>query len=131
MADITSLYQQADWKKEKHVPVIDCPDTVKSGEAVAINVTIGKEIPHPNTTEHHIVWIELFFKPDDDKFAYSLGRFELAAHGASVAGANQGPAYTEPHVSVVVKLVKSGTLLATSWCNIHGLWQDSRPVKVT
>ena len=46
--------QHADWKSEKHVPVIECPDRVKPGEFFGVKATLGKEISHPNTTEHHI-----------------------------------------------------------------------------
>ena len=33
------LYQTADWKIEKHVPVIECPDQLKPGESFGVNVT--------------------------------------------------------------------------------------------
>jgi len=45
---------EADWKKEKHVPVIDCPDEVKAGESVQVKISPGKAVEHPNTTGHHI-----------------------------------------------------------------------------
>ena len=32
MADLKDLLQSADWKTEKHVPVIDGADTIKKGE---------------------------------------------------------------------------------------------------
>ena len=51
--------QEADWKKEKHVPVIECPDQEKLSETLEVKVSLGKEIAHPNTTEHHIRWISL------------------------------------------------------------------------
>ena len=57
-------FQIADWKKEKHVPVIECPDKVKSGEIFWLKITVGKEIAHPNTTEHHIRWISVYFHPE-------------------------------------------------------------------
>jgi len=38
--------QSADWKSEKHVPVIECPDKVRAGEWVHVAVTIGKEMSH-------------------------------------------------------------------------------------
>jgi superoxide reductase len=68
MKKYSELYQTADWKAEKHVPVIDCQDEVKSGEFFIATVSVGKEIAHPNTTEHHIRWISLYFLPDGDKF---------------------------------------------------------------
>jgi len=57
------LFQKADWKKEKHVPFIECPNNVKSDWIFEVKLGIGKEIAHPNTTEHNIAWISLLFKP--------------------------------------------------------------------
>ncbi len=99
MKQIGELYQTADWKKEKHVPVIECPDVVKSGEVFALKVTVGKQNPHPNSTEHHISWITVYFQPEGDKFSYEVGRFEFSGHGESAAGPNQGPVYTNPEVT--------------------------------
>lgn len=124
------LFQSADWKQEKHVPVIEGPETVAKGEVALFQVTVGKEIPHPNTTEHHIRWIALYFAPEGEKFPYELGRMEFTAHGESVAGANQGPAYTQPQATFAVKLDRSGVLYATSYCNIHGFWKSERTVTV-
>lgn len=124
------VIQSADWKSEKHVPVIEAPAMVKAGEAFKVAVSVGKEIAHPNTTEHHIRWIRLCYKPVDGKVVYDLGFFEFNAHGESVEGANQGPAYTMPVGETQVKLAKSGTLLVASYCNIHGLWESSVEIKV-
>lgn len=124
------VIQSGEWKAEKHVPVIDAPDSVTAGEKVKIGVSIGKAIAHPNTTEHHIRWIQLYFKPTASKFAYDLGKFEFNAHGEAVAGANQGPAYTDPSAEVTVKLTTSGTLLASAYCNIHGLWESAQEITV-
>ena len=119
-----------DWKKEKHVPVIDCLDAVKAGEKLAVEVGVGNEIAHPNTTEHHIRWIKLYFMPEGGKFVYELANFDFAAHGESVEGANKGPVYTEPFGKAMVKLNTSGTLLATAYCNIHGIWENSKTITV-
>jgi superoxide reductase len=125
MAKVGDLYQSSDWKKEKHVPAIDCPAQVAADEMFEVKVSIGKEIAHPNTTEHHIRWIQLFFKPQGDKFSYQIGNFELTAHGESVDGADKGPVYTNHSVTAMMKIKKPGTLHATSLCNIHGLWENS------
>ncbi len=130
MAKIGELYQTADWKTEKHVPVITCPDAVQADEVFEVKVTLGAEVAHPNTTAHHIRWIQLFYRPEGGKFAYQLGVFEFTAHGESTDGPDTGPAYTDHAVTARVKLAKSGTLVATSLCNIHGLWEFSRPIKV-
>jgi superoxide reductase len=130
MTDVTKSVQKADWKSEKHVPVIDAPEKVKANEPFDVKVSVGKEIAHPNTTEHHIRWISLYFQPDGDKFAYHIGRYDFSAHGESAKGANEGPAYTEPSSSARVKINKPGTLQAVSFCNIHGLWEFSKPIAV-
>lgn len=120
--------QSADWKAEKHVPVIEGPDQVAANQPFQVTVTVGKEIPHPNTTEHHIRWIALYFQPEGDKFIYEIGRGDFAAHGESVKGANQGPAYTHPVALFSVQVNTPGTLIAVSYCNIHGLWESSKEI---
>jgi superoxide reductase len=127
---IGELVQEADWTKEKHVPVIECADAVKAGEIFEVKVTIGKEIAHPNTTEHHISWISLFFYPEVEKFPYQIGRYEFNAHGASVQGPNTSSVYTHHAVTTLFKTSKPGTIIAVSYCNIHGLWQSSKEIKL-
>ena len=130
MTNFSEQLQQADWKKEKHVPVIECPDTVKSGEIFEVRLNIGKEIAHPNTTEHHIRFIELYFKPDGEKFTYQVGAYSFSAHGESVEGPNTGPITTDHEVVARLALKKSGHLFAVSLCNIHGLWQNGKSIDV-
>ena len=123
---LKDLIQGADFTKEKHVPVIE---VLEKGEKVKIRVSVGKEIPHPNTTEHHISFIEVYFKPEDGKFPYLLGRFTFDSHGASTNGPNTSNVYTEPDVTFVAKIGVPGELFALSYCNIHGLW-ESEIVKI-
>ena len=130
MASVGDQLQQADWKAEKHAPLIECADSITAGESIDITVSVGKEIAHPNTTEHHIRWINLYYKPTDDKFTYHIGTYEFNAHGESAAGANQGPVFTDPVVKTSFKVNKSGTLFAVSFCNTHGLWESSKDITV-
>lgn len=122
--------QHDDWKKEKHMPVIEAPEQVKADEIFQVVVSVGKEIPHPNTTEHHINWIDLYFHPEGEKFPHQVGHFTFDAHGEAVAGPNQGPVYTSPLVAVSLKVNKPGKLQALALCNIHGLWESSVELKV-
>lgn len=124
------VVQTADWKAEKHVPVIVAPEKVKAGEKFTVEVSVGKEIAHPNTTEHHIRSIRLYFKPDAGKFAYEAAGFEFSAHAESTDGPNKGPVLTEPAVHAVLKLTGPGTLLAVAYCNIHGFWESAWPIQV-
>lgn len=128
MESFGSLYQTADWKSEKHVPVITCPDAVPAGQFFEVRAEIGKEIGHPNTTEHHIDWIKLYFHPEGDKYPYEIGCFQFSAHGASVQGPNTSTVYTNHAVVAQMKTEKPGRLFATSYCNIHGLWAGSKQI---
>lgn len=130
MAEIGGLYQTADWKSEKHVPVIECPDTVAADQLFDVKVSLGKEVAHPNTTEHHIRWIQLYFKPEGDKFAYQVGSYEFCAHGESAEGADKGPVVTNHAATASLKIKKSGTLYATALCNIHGLWENAKTLSL-
>jgi superoxide reductase len=130
MRKIGELFQTADWKTEKHVPVIECPDVVKADEIFQVKVSLGKEVAHPNTTDHHIRWIQLFFKPDGDKFTYQIGNFEFTAHGESTQGPDTGPAYTNHSAVAEMKVSKPGELHAIALCNIHGLWENSRRIEL-
>lgn len=130
MADLKELFQSADWKAEKHVPVIEVPEETKKGEFLKVAVSVGKEILHPNNTEHHISWVEAYFQPQGEKFPYQIGRSEFSAHGASVNGPDTSSVYTHPEVVVSFKTNKPGIIYASSYCNIHGLWQSSKELKI-
>ena len=130
MAELKDLIQSADWKKEKHAPVIEANELIKKGEAVAIKVSVGKEIAHPNTTAHHIRWIEVYFLPAGEKFPCQIGKFEFTSHGESAQGVDTSTVYTAPEVNLKFKTEKSGAILTSSYCNIHGLWQGSKDIRV-
>jgi superoxide reductase len=131
MTTIKELFQSADWKTEKHAPVIEAPDSVKKGSIVQVTLSVGKEIPHPNKTEHHIRWIEVYFHPEGSKFPFQVARFDFTAHGESPNGPDTSTVYTNPSVSCSFKTDKPGSILASSYCNIHGLWETSKRLEVT
>lgn len=130
MKKIGELIQEADWKMEKHVPVIECSETLKANDLFEVKVTIGKEVTHPNTTEHHISWIALFFLADGEKFPNQIASYEFGAHGASAQGPNTSTVYSHHAVTGWMKTGRAGTLIAVSMCNIHGLWQSSKEIKI-
>jgi len=117
--------QSADWKSEKHVPVISLPDEVSAGVPFQVKVRVGAEIAHPNTLEHHIKWIDVYFQPEGDKFVYQVGHFEFAAHGES-----KDSLVTSPMAICEMQVTGSGTLTALSLCNLHGLWESSLTLNV-
>ncbi len=128
--ELKEVFQGADWKKEKHVPVIGAPAKVKKGEFCPVSVIVGKEIAHPNKTEHHIRWIEVYFLPRGEKFPVQIGRFDFTAHGESGQGPDTGTVYTHPEVTLRFRTEKPGTIMAASYCNIHGLWQSALELEV-
>ncbi|MBN1292977.1 MAG: class II SORL domain-containing protein [Candidatus Latescibacteria bacterium] len=105
--------------KEKHVPIIDAPSSVSAGQAFDVTVSVGKVVPHPNTVEHHIKWIQLYALPEGSRYVIELGKFDF------------GPTVAQPKVTVPVILQKNSTIYAVEHCNIHGLWDYSVKVQVS
>jgi superoxide reductase len=130
MPGFEGLYRTGDWKREKHVPQIELPERIRKGELFPVRVTIGKEIAHPNKTEHHIRWIEVHFLPRGEQYSYEIGRAEFAAHGESTQGPDTSTVYTHHEAVLSFKTDKPGTLLAASFCNIHGMWQNAVEIEV-
>jgi len=120
--------QTADWKNEKHVPAITI-HKIEDGRAY-VKVQVGKEIPHPNTTNHHIKWMDLFFWPDGAKFPVEIGYCTFDHHGETAEGPDNSGIYSEPIAKFVFKTDKPGTLMATSYCNIHGLWKSETKLEL-
>jgi superoxide reductase len=96
--------------KEKHVPVIELVSCQECGNN-AVKITVGKEVPHPNTIEHHIKWIALFGVKDGQ--AVHIATFDL------------GPTYGVPTVVTHANLEGISELIALEYCNLHGLWEGS------
>ncbi|MCX6089542.1 MAG: desulfoferrodoxin family protein [Candidatus Atribacteria bacterium] len=97
--------------KEKHTPTIEI---VREGENICplVRITVGKETPHPNTVEHHIKWIDLFGIKKENEQLIHISTFDL------------GPTIAFPEVSVHVLLDEMESLIAISYCNIHGAWES-------
>ena len=123
MSILANYVKSGDWKGEKHVPAIIAPASVKAGEAAQIKVCIGEEIAHPNTLEHHIAWIKLFYVAEGSQVLVELANSVFAANG-------ELECFTDPTLFANVKLPKSGKLVAVSYCNIHGLWENSFDITV-
>ena len=115
---LTETVQTADWKAEKHVPVIH---VTKEDGLLHIKANVGEEVEHPNTFEHHIAWIKVFFKPEGAKFPIEVGSYEFKAHG-------EDEIFTQPCVEARVKTDKGGEVYALSYCNIHGLWENTAEI---
>jgi superoxide reductase len=117
---LTETVQSGDWKNEKHVPELEYKELGENTYEVVAEV--GKEIAHPNTFEHHIAWVKVFFIAEGSKLPVEIASYQAAAHGESEI-------FTAPKAVATFKTEKKGTLLALSYCNIHGLWENSLELK--
>ena len=99
--------------EQKHVPVISAPDKVKRDEIFSVTVEVGKLKTHPNEPAHLIEWVELYC---GDTF---LARTSLAG------------SLSQPKITIPVKLTHAHDFLkARAKCNIHGLWEYTKPLGV-
>lgn len=113
------FYQTAQHEgKEKHVPVIHAPETVKAGEFFPITIAIGEEVPHPNLAEHHIKWMQVFAHYEGSKNPVHIATFDWA------------PIFVDPKITFNMRLDKPATIYALSYCNIHGVWESSVKINV-
>ena len=96
--------------REKHVPVIELVSCEECGKN-AVKVSVGKEVPHPNTIEHHIKWVALFGVKDG--VAVHIATFDL------------GPTFGVPTVVTHASREGLSELIAVEYCNIHGLWESA------
>jgi superoxide reductase len=100
--------------EKKHMPVIDCPDSVKAGEPFQVKIKVGA-IPHVMEEGHFIQWIEVYI--GNNYYA----RVDLTA------------VFTKPEVTLT--LVRGGThdkanIRVIERCNLHGLWEASKEITV-
>jgi superoxide reductase len=100
--------------EQKHTPVIECPDTVKSGEPFQVTIKVGA-LPHVMEEGHHIQWIDVYFGQN-----FNI-RVDLT------------PVFTRPEVTLT--FVKSGkhrtsTLRVIERCNLHGQWEATKEITI-
>jgi superoxide reductase len=84
---------------------------------VVVKASVG---PHPNTLEHSIRWIKLYYAEEGRAF-----------NPISIGKAVFNPGSTDPEVVFKIKFNKGGVLHAIEYCNLHGLWAAKKEIKVT
>ena len=99
--------------EKKHTPVIECPDVVEKGKCFIVNVEVGKLMAHPNEPGHSIQFIELY---SGDTY---LGKMDFTAER------------TCPKASFCVSINHDhGDIRAFERCNLHGVWEARKAIKV-
>jgi superoxide reductase len=94
-----------------HVPRIMAPDSVARGAPFEVEIRVGEKL-HEMIPAHYIDWIDLYA---GDIF---LTKFVIT------------PNFNQPICKVAVTLNASATLRAIEHCNLHGLWEGNREIKV-
>jgi superoxide reductase len=99
----------------KHTPVIDAPAKVKANEPFTVTIKVGgiDGVEHPNVLGHWINWVALYAGER------SLARVEFA------------PAVSQPQTTLTIALEQSATLRVVECCNMHGVWESTKPVAVS
>ena len=96
---------------DKHTPVIICNDTAERGKPFTVKVRIGINAKHPNTTEHHYEYIQLW------NLETLLGEIRL-----NTAAQGEKPLHIEAEFTIIPQLSMRLTVLA--YCTKHGLWRS-------
>ncbi|CAI2717286.1 putative Superoxide reductase [Nitrospina watsonii] len=94
-----------------HVPIIFAPGEVKAGEPFNVEVQVGQNM-HEMIPEHYIDWVDLYA---GDIF---LTKIVLT------------PNFTQAKFKVTLTLTASTTLRAIEHCNLHGLWEGTKSIRV-
>jgi len=96
--------------REKHIPYIELHKGRGKNGKDLVEITVGREAPHPNTPEHYIVWIQAFGVQKDDH-VIDLGRAVFQ------------PGVDKPVYAFEIDSSAYKHLFAFSYCNIHGVWE--------
>lgn len=96
--------------KEKHVPDIRV-------EGNMVHIKCGKEVMHPSTEKHYIGSITLYAVTEAN-VALQIGMAQIF------------PGLGEPVACFkIVNIEQYKSLIAVSYCNLHGLWENTHMLK--
>lgn len=98
--------------EELHVPYFKGPSTAKKGETVALSVSVGEKL-HPMSMNHWIERLRVF-----DNMRRPIVDVSFARVGVRPMG--------EFHIPID----ETTTLIAQSYCNIHGIWEARHTITV-
>lgn len=96
--------------KEKHIAAIEVIKGQGAQGKDLVEIQVGREVPHPNTLEHYIVWIQAFGVNKDGR-TVDLGRKEFK------------PVREKPIFALDIDASEYKHLFTFSYCNVHGVWE--------
>ena len=91
-------WQYKELEYEKHIPVVEVK---REGDLAAITV----HVKHPQTAEHHISTFKI----------YNADRIEITR-------TDLDPVLSLPKTTFFIHVAEGTDLIATTDCNIHGIW---------
>lgn len=100
-------FAMADDFTKKHTPYLTME---RAGDKVRISVEVGHEVPHPNTLDHYIAYVE------------------LRVADATIARFDFTPQAVYPKVSVIADLPAGTMVKAIELCNLHSYWSYEQAV---
>lgn len=98
--------------EKKHLPTIVAPDEVPYREPFEVEIIVGKELPHPDKGDHFIQNVELY------------------AGEAFLARCDFTPTVSGTPMRITLKLNYDTPLCARSRCNLHGVWESEKMIRI-
>ena len=111
-------------KIQNHTPVIECPDKVEADKIFQIKLSLGNGIGHPDTNEHHICRVSLYYSDNEGKTVRQIAGIKYDSHSPN------RDALSRYETTVDAKIPESGVLHAIAYCNIHGLAEAIKQITV-
>ena len=96
--------------KETHMPVIELIRGKGRQKKDQIEITVGREQTHPQTTDHYIKWIQAFGVQKDGHIM-DMGRMSFSPE-------------TAPEFTFEVDSAQYDHIFAFSYCSQHGVWEQ-------
>jgi superoxide reductase len=97
--------------REKHIPSIEMIKGQGKVGKDLVEIVVGREVPHPNTVEHYIVWIQAFGVKKDGH-VMDLGREAFK------------PELGKPVYAFEINSSDYKHLFSFAYCTLHGVWEQ-------
>jgi superoxide reductase len=124
MTKSPSHLKPAERKTQSHTPVIGCPDKVEADKIFQIKISLGDSLGHPDTNEHHVCRVSLYYSDSEGKTVRQIAGVEFQSHSPGK------DALSRYETIIDAKIAESGVLHAMAYCNLHGLAEAIRQITV-
>ena len=112
-------------KVQSHTPVIECPERVEADKIFQIKISLGNGTGHPDTEEHHVRRISLYYSDRDGKVVRQIAGIDFNTRNSS-----EDAPCSNYETLVTAQVASSGILHAIAYCNVHGLAEAIKEITV-